>query len=685
MNRKEKLLTTLAAIMFGLLISIGMPAQAADNFTPTSDFTDNGDGTVTHKLTGLTWMRCAEGMSWSGATCNGLAAGYTFDQAIVLTSSYANKTDWRLPTIDELKTIVDRSYQPTINPTAFPNMPSSYFWSGSPYADYTYYAWYVNFNDGYAYSSFRYYGKHVRLVRGGQSSASLPVSSFALTVVVAGSGYGNVSSSLSGITCYNPVPGTSYLVAPDCSESLSSGTVVTLTATPVNGSTFSGWSGGSCTGTGACTVTMSEARSVTAQFNVTPATSQRVETFGYFNTEHAGANSVDFSGRSVGFLYFNDSGQGGVLEVYLPNASASASLEAFDKATTARLIKTSEICGLGAKSLPKGKCALYRLAAGQHATVSVTDSGYPLAEGSVQNPYPFLFNFYPDTFISVQDGIWREWAYQRAFLPWYDANVKAILAANAQIADDAAKVQMALAVAELGVSVATSPGAVKGLKDHISAANTAEDYLFGISGQSGLWVNLLQTSTDTYVSCMPPIGNPVSCKTNFFFNVANALNSAIALADVVKLKRGYNALEISRRVLDEQLNSGKDWLSDQEVKARSSVIAKEASANCSWSWFNGCDLDAYSESTVLDKYRATRRLMEGWIERAKWSAGYFPNRQQEFSDSERLFNCAERKYAELGAPAGGTDTANQYLFRHYPAPNLVIGTSNGQVYLYDFS
>src|SRR5205807_1983670 len=43
------------------------------------------------------------------------------------------------------------------------------------------------------------------------------------------------------------------------------GTVVTLTATANPGSTFTAW-GGACSGTGTCTVTLDQARSVTATF-----------------------------------------------------------------------------------------------------------------------------------------------------------------------------------------------------------------------------------------------------------------------------------------------------------------------------------------------------------------------------------------------------------------------------------
>lgn len=41
-----------------------------------------------------------------------------------------------------------------------------------------------------------------------------------------------------------------------------------LTAAPASGSAFSGWSG-ACSGTGTCSVTMSQAQSVTAKFTLT--------------------------------------------------------------------------------------------------------------------------------------------------------------------------------------------------------------------------------------------------------------------------------------------------------------------------------------------------------------------------------------------------------------------------------
>jgi uncharacterized repeat protein (TIGR02543 family) len=83
---------------------------------------------------------------------------------------------------------------------------------------------------------------------------------YALTVTKAGTGGGMIMSTPSGIDC-----GTA------CSASFPAGTVVTLVADVNTGSTFAGW-GGACSGTGACTVTMSQARSVSGTFNTTTGT-----------------------------------------------------------------------------------------------------------------------------------------------------------------------------------------------------------------------------------------------------------------------------------------------------------------------------------------------------------------------------------------------------------------------------
>jgi uncharacterized delta-60 repeat protein len=68
-------------------------------------------------------------------------------------------------------------------------------------------------------------------------------------------GSGSVASDITGINC-----GSS------CVASFTPNTMITLTATPAMGSTFVGWSGASCSGTGTCLITIAAATTVTATF-----------------------------------------------------------------------------------------------------------------------------------------------------------------------------------------------------------------------------------------------------------------------------------------------------------------------------------------------------------------------------------------------------------------------------------
>ena len=81
-----------------------------------------------------------------------------------------------------------------------------------------------------------------------------------LTVTRSGSGSGTVTSSPTGIGC-----------GADCTQTYPRGSTVSLSATPAAGSVFAGWSG-ACSGTGACTVSMTSAMSVGARFNSAAST-----------------------------------------------------------------------------------------------------------------------------------------------------------------------------------------------------------------------------------------------------------------------------------------------------------------------------------------------------------------------------------------------------------------------------
>ncbi len=87
-------------------------------------------------------------------------------------------------------------------------------------------------------------------------TANFTASSFTLATSLAGTGSGTIASTPAGIDCGSV-----------CSAQFDAGSVITLTATPAVGSTFSGWSG-DCTGTGDCVVTMDSAQAATAAFTI---------------------------------------------------------------------------------------------------------------------------------------------------------------------------------------------------------------------------------------------------------------------------------------------------------------------------------------------------------------------------------------------------------------------------------
>ena len=79
---------------------------------------------------------------------------------------------------------------------------------------------------------------------------------FSLSVSLAGSGTGTVTSNPAGISCQ-----------PTCSANFNAGTQVSLTETPGAGSNFAGW-GGACSGSDpTCTLTLTANQQVTATFS----------------------------------------------------------------------------------------------------------------------------------------------------------------------------------------------------------------------------------------------------------------------------------------------------------------------------------------------------------------------------------------------------------------------------------
>ncbi|MBW2709448.1 MAG: DUF1566 domain-containing protein, partial [Deltaproteobacteria bacterium] len=144
-------------------------------------YQDNGNGTVTDTSTGLIWQqdtaRDGQGnydtMTWEEALayCEALNLG--------------GHTDWRLPTIKELGSLVDLSrYLPSINTTFFPNtVSSSGYWSSTTGANGTHNAWGVYFRNGSDDHFHKSSSRYVRSVRSGQSGSFDYLDHFVISTV----------------------------------------------------------------------------------------------------------------------------------------------------------------------------------------------------------------------------------------------------------------------------------------------------------------------------------------------------------------------------------------------------------------------------------------------------------------------------------------------------------------------
>lgn len=112
--------------------------EDADHAGKAPAFADNGDGTVTDKVTGLVWEKVDGGeMTWEKARER--AAGLLL----------AGKDDWRLPSSMELLGLMNHDrHGPAMDTSAFPRTEAKYWWTASTMVGEPSRVWLVNAGGG---------------------------------------------------------------------------------------------------------------------------------------------------------------------------------------------------------------------------------------------------------------------------------------------------------------------------------------------------------------------------------------------------------------------------------------------------------------------------------------------------------------------------------------------------------
>lgn len=156
-------------ILIGIVVLAVITSEAAAQIQPWNTIipfnrfqvlNQFGNAAVFDQETGLVWEQSPDTntQTWLNA------------QARCNTKTVGNRQGWRLPTLQELASLVDPTarFGPTLPANPFANVRSSIYWSATTAAGNPAIAWFVNFDNGQVANVSKSDAHFVWCVRGGQ-------------------------------------------------------------------------------------------------------------------------------------------------------------------------------------------------------------------------------------------------------------------------------------------------------------------------------------------------------------------------------------------------------------------------------------------------------------------------------------------------------------------------------------
>lgn len=127
-----------------------------------------GEPVVADIINDLAWQGCGAGQAGNGSSCTGVADVKTWSGALSYCESlsWGGETDWRLPNVLELSSLIDDRHQPAAIDPAFPGTPTDHRWlTSSSYAGSPTDNWLIDFGTARVDRDAKALAGYVRCVR----------------------------------------------------------------------------------------------------------------------------------------------------------------------------------------------------------------------------------------------------------------------------------------------------------------------------------------------------------------------------------------------------------------------------------------------------------------------------------------------------------------------------------------